>query len=100
MIFDSYNNLDPKINRKYISSNKTIKWCLYSFSYFIRLLLMLCMLLAADAQTHRDVHSHDSGVNHLLYTSDGLFILSSGMDRRIRRWDAISGLNTLINYDE
>lgn len=72
MILDQLNNINPKINTKYISQS--------------------------DMNSRRDVHSHDGPINHLSYSRDGLFILSAGGDRRIRLWDAASGKNTMINY--
>lgn len=42
--------------------------------------------------------AHDDGVNGLCWTDDGRFIVSAGLDRRIRVWDAATGANTLASF--
>lgn len=60
--------------------------------------------VAAGADTGRTPHSrtsaqaHDDAVNGLSWTDDGKHIISAGLDRRIRVWDAATGANTLASY--
>lgn len=42
--------------------------------------------------------AHDDAVNGLQWTDDGNYIISSGLDRRIRVWDAATGANTLASF--
>mmetsp|Transcript_35876 Transcript_35876/g.57994 ORF Transcript_35876/g.57994 Transcript_35876/m.57994 type:complete len:459 (+) Transcript_35876:115-1491(+) len=42
--------------------------------------------------------AHSGAVTALCYTPDGLFLLSSGTDERLRLWNTFSGLNTLVNF--
>lgn len=42
--------------------------------------------------------AHDDAVNGLQWTDDGKYIISSGLDRRIRVWDAATGANTLASF--
>ncbi|KAH6697202.1 WD repeat domain-containing protein [Plectosphaerella plurivora] len=42
--------------------------------------------------------AHDDGVNGLCWTDDGRFIISAGLDRRIRVWNAATGANTLASF--
>ncbi|RMJ03524.1 hypothetical protein CDV36_014949 [Fusarium kuroshium] len=42
--------------------------------------------------------AHDDAVNGLQWTDDGKYIISAGMDRRIRVWDAATGANTLASF--
>eukprot|EP01134_Creolimax_fragrantissima_P000496 CFRG0496T1 len=42
--------------------------------------------------------AHNGGVNAVKHTPDGLYILSSGRDNRMRLWDTFTGRNTLNNY--
>ncbi|KAL6071698.1 DNA excision repair protein ERCC-8 [Balamuthia mandrillaris] len=42
--------------------------------------------------------AHDASVTSLCFTPDGLFLLTSGTDNRLRRWDSNTGKNTLVNY--
>ncbi|KAK2009410.1 WD domain-containing protein [Colletotrichum eremochloae] len=42
--------------------------------------------------------AHNEGVNGLTWTDDGNFIISAGLDRRIRVWDAATGANTLASF--
>ncbi|KAK7419340.1 hypothetical protein QQZ08_010873 [Neonectria magnoliae] len=42
--------------------------------------------------------AHDDAVNGLQWTDDGRYIISAGLDRRIRVWDAATGANTLASF--
>ncbi|KAF9880738.1 hypothetical protein CkaCkLH20_01780 [Colletotrichum karsti] len=42
--------------------------------------------------------AHNEGVNGLTWTDDGKYIISAGLDRRIRVWDAATGANTLASF--
>ncbi|KAJ6440449.1 bZIP transcription factor [Purpureocillium lavendulum] len=42
--------------------------------------------------------AHDEAVNGLRWTDDGRYIVSAGLDRRIRVWDAATGANTLASF--
>ncbi|KAK6217165.1 WD repeat domain-containing protein [Colletotrichum tabaci] len=42
--------------------------------------------------------AHNEGVNGLVWTDDGKYIVSAGLDRRIRVWDAATGANTLASF--
>ncbi|GKT60078.1 DNA excision repair protein ERCC-8 [Colletotrichum tofieldiae] len=42
--------------------------------------------------------AHNEGVNGLTWTDDGRYIISAGLDRRIRVWDAVTGANTLASF--
>jgi DNA excision repair protein ERCC-8 len=42
--------------------------------------------------------SHNGAVNSLVWSHDGVFLLSSGADNRLRLWAAASGANTLVNF--
>ncbi|PHH64135.1 hypothetical protein CDD81_5010 [Ophiocordyceps australis] len=42
--------------------------------------------------------AHDEAVNGLQWTDDGHYIVSAGLDRRIRVWDADTGANTLASF--
>jgi len=42
--------------------------------------------------------SHNGAINGLQFTPDGLHLLSSGTDSRVRLWDVYSKKNTLVNY--
>lgn len=42
--------------------------------------------------------AHDEAVNGLQWTDDGRYIVSAGLDRRIRVWDADTGANTLTSF--
>lgn len=41
--------------------------------------------------------AHNGFVSGLHFTSDGLFLVSSGTDERVRLWDAFSGTNMLVS---
>lgn len=42
--------------------------------------------------------AHNEGVNGLTWTDNGSYIVSAGLDRRIRVWDAATGANTLASF--
>ncbi|KAK1253536.1 hypothetical protein MKX07_001613 [Trichoderma sp. CBMAI-0711] len=42
--------------------------------------------------------AHDEAVNGLQWTDDGRYLVSAGLDRRIRVWDADTGANTLASF--
>ncbi|KAF5025230.1 hypothetical protein F66182_2696 [Fusarium sp. NRRL 66182] len=42
--------------------------------------------------------AHDNAVNGLQWTDDGKYIISAGLDRRIRVWDAATGANTFASF--
>ncbi|KAF6839452.1 DNA excision repair protein ercc-8 [Colletotrichum plurivorum] len=42
--------------------------------------------------------AHHGGVNGLTWTDDGKYIVSSGLDCRIRLWDAATGANMLTSF--
>lgn len=60
------------------------------------------MDLAADRtrtpHPHASARAHDEPVNGLQWTDDGRYIVSAGLDRRIRVWDAGTGANTLASF--
>jgi DNA excision repair protein ERCC-8 len=39
-------------------------------------------------------------VNGIAFTDDGLHMVSTGSDHRMRLWDIVEGRNTLVNYPE
>lgn len=42
--------------------------------------------------------AHGKGVNGLTMTPDGRYLVSLGLDEKIRLWDTESGENTFVNY--
>ncbi|KAM0285647.1 hypothetical protein ACHAQH_001353 [Verticillium albo-atrum] len=42
--------------------------------------------------------AHDDSVNGLCWTDNGMYLVSAGLDRRIRVWDAATGANTLASF--
>ncbi|XP_026177933.2 DNA excision repair protein ERCC-8 isoform X2 [Mastacembelus armatus] len=45
------------------------------------------------------VHTaHNGRVNGLCFTGDGLYLLTTGTDDRMRLWNSANGENTLVNY--
>ncbi|XP_028852400.1 DNA excision repair protein ERCC-8 [Denticeps clupeoides] len=42
--------------------------------------------------------AHDGRVNGLCFTYDGLYLLTTGTDDRVRLWNSATGENTLVNY--
>ncbi|RDA93754.1 hypothetical protein CP533_0201 [Ophiocordyceps camponoti-saundersi (nom. inval.)] len=55
---------------------------------------------AADQAPQFDpsAQAHNEPVNGLQWTDDGRYIVSAGLDRRIRVWDASTGANTLASF--
>ncbi|ETK71319.1 hypothetical protein L915_21421, partial [Phytophthora nicotianae] len=43
--------------------------------------------------------AHQAGVTSLTYTPDGRFLLSNGMDEKLRLWNATSGEHQFMNYE-
>ncbi|KAG7379444.1 DNA excision repair protein ERCC-8 [Phytophthora pseudosyringae] len=43
--------------------------------------------------------AHHAGVTSLAYTPDGRFLLSNGMDEKLRLWNATSGEHQFMNYE-
>ncbi|TYZ59020.1 hypothetical protein PybrP1_005245 [[Pythium] brassicae (nom. inval.)] len=43
--------------------------------------------------------AHLAGVNSLAYTPDGRFLLSSGVDQRLRLWNSATGEHAFANYE-
>ncbi|KAI8352878.1 DNA excision repair protein ERCC-8 [Choanephora cucurbitarum] len=61
------------------------------------------MSLDQDNTVNRDPLSelnmaHGKGINGMTVTKDGRYLVSLGLDERIRLWDTKTGLNTLVNY--
>ena len=44
-----------------------------------------------------DSTAHNGYVSGIQFTSDGLFLVSSGSDQRIKLWDVSSGCNMLVS---
>ncbi|GAB0137882.1 hypothetical protein EsDP_00006135 [Epichloe bromicola] len=42
--------------------------------------------------------AHDEAVNGLAWTDDGAYMVSAGLDRKVRVWDAATGANTLASF--
>ncbi|XP_020247940.1 DNA excision repair protein ERCC-8-like [Asparagus officinalis] len=49
--------------------------------------------------SHNRATAHYGAVTGLKATRDGMYLLSSGSDSRLRLWDIESGCNTLVNYE-
>ncbi|KAL1898751.1 hypothetical protein Cpir12675_001754 [Ceratocystis pirilliformis] len=43
--------------------------------------------------------AHDDTVNGLAWTDDGNYIVSAGLDRHVRVWNAATGANTLVGFE-
>ncbi|GMF38550.1 unnamed protein product [Phytophthora lilii] len=43
--------------------------------------------------------AHQGGVTSLAYTPDGRFLLSNGMDEKLRLWNATTGEHQFMNYE-
>eukprot|EP01135_Chromosphaera_perkinsii_P010096 Nk52_evm21s2011 gene=Nk52_evmTU21s2011 len=60
--------------------------------------------LAASQRNVRSAHlretrrAHTKGINGVQFTSDGLRILSTGLDNRVRMWDAFRCTDSLVHY--
>ncbi|GBG70045.1 hypothetical protein CBR_g4873 [Chara braunii] len=55
----------------------------------------LCEGVGSSARRHV---AHDAAITGLAPTADGLHLVSSGLDSRVRLWDLATGCNTLVNY--
>lgn len=42
--------------------------------------------------------AHSGAVTTVQFVANGLFVLTAGRDHRMRLWDALSGVNTLVHY--
>eukprot|EP00126_Sphaerothecum_destruens_P004734 Sdes_comp18358_c0_seq1m8127 len=42
--------------------------------------------------------AHPRGVNGIQFTPDGLFLLSTGRDSRLRMWDVMKGTDSLVHF--
>ncbi|KJE90839.1 DNA repair helicase RAD25 [Capsaspora owczarzaki ATCC 30864] len=42
--------------------------------------------------------AHSGAINGLLFSSDGALLYSTGTDNKVRCWDVMLGINTLVNY--
>lgn len=42
--------------------------------------------------------AHGRGVNGLCFSSDGLYLITLGLDEKMRLWDTFTGRNMLVNY--
>ncbi|OAA60739.1 DNA excision repair protein ERCC-8 [Cordyceps fumosorosea ARSEF 2679] len=53
-----------------------------------------------DRQPHYRASSqaHDEAVNAIKWSDDGRYIVTAGLDRKIRVWDADTGANTLASF--
>jgi DNA excision repair protein ERCC-8 len=49
-------------------------------------------------QFRASAQAHDEAVNALQWTDDGRYLVSAGLDRKIRVWDADTGANTLASF--
>ncbi|KAG6226320.1 hypothetical protein E4U34_007063 [Claviceps purpurea] len=52
----------------------------------------------ADSSSQANAQAHDEPVNGLAWTDDGAYIVSAGLDRKVRVWDAATGANTLASF--
>ncbi|XP_046396845.1 DNA excision repair protein ERCC-8-like isoform X2 [Ischnura elegans] len=42
--------------------------------------------------------AHDGGVNGLRFTGNGFFLVSFGVDSKLRVWDVVNGTNLMVNF--
>lgn len=42
--------------------------------------------------------SHNGSISALSFTPDGQFLLSTGLDSKLRCWNTTTGMNTMVNY--
>ncbi|OAA33556.1 DNA excision repair protein ERCC-8 [Moelleriella libera RCEF 2490] len=56
------------------------------------------MTATAMPRFRQAAQAHDEAVNALQWTDDGKFIVSAGLDSKIRVWDAGTGANTLASF--
>ncbi|KAG6014283.1 hypothetical protein E4U43_006727 [Claviceps pusilla] len=52
----------------------------------------------AHPRSQATAQAHDEPVNGLAWTDDGAYIVSAGLDRKVRVWDAATGANTLASF--
>uniref|UniRef100_A0A3B4BDZ2 Uncharacterized protein n=1 Tax=Periophthalmus magnuspinnatus TaxID=409849 RepID=A0A3B4BDZ2_9GOBI len=52
----------------------------------------------SKASTEAANTAHNGRANGLCFTGDGLYLLTTGTDDRMRLWNSASGENTLVNY--
>ncbi|KAE8907096.1 hypothetical protein PF008_g4696 [Phytophthora fragariae] len=66
------------------------------------------MKITVNGQKRNDPHAaasaslavaHQGGVTSLAYTPDGRFLLSNGMDEKLRLWNATTGEHQFMNYE-
>ncbi|KAJ8574580.1 hypothetical protein ON010_g4630 [Phytophthora cinnamomi] len=66
------------------------------------------MRVTTNGQKRNDPHAaasaslaiaHQGGVTSLVYTPDGRFLLSNGMDGKLRLWNATTGEHQFMNYE-
>lgn len=53
----------------------------------------LCLTCVLPVNT-----AHNGRVNGLCFTGDGLHLLTTGTDDRMRLWNSATGENTLVRY--
>lgn len=58
----------------------------------------LVMSVAEREKARAAVTSHGGPINGLQFTDDGLFLLSTGHDNRLRIWDVCEAQNMLVNF--
>ncbi|XP_039273248.2 DNA excision repair protein ERCC-8-like [Styela clava] len=51
-----------------------------------------------DRKSKKGSTAHNGHVNGICFSTDGLFMISTGTDNRLRLWNATTGQNTLTNY--
>lgn len=61
---------------------------------------MSARVQARDGYSSVAARAHDDQVTGLKVTPCGLFLISTGADARVRRWDLTTGLNTYAPYEE
>lgn len=68
---------------------------------YARITVTLCwppFLIAMRDPLAETNTAHGKGVNGLTMTPDGRYLVSLGLDEKIRLWDTESGKNTFVNY--
>ncbi|KAI9890055.1 MAG: hypothetical protein M1814_004571 [Vezdaea aestivalis] len=54
--------------------------------------------LPGSAPTHANSIAHHGGANGIAFTPCGRYIVTAGLDREVRVWDAETGTNTLVAF--